>query len=107
MEGVDHVPAVVGVGGRPRGDHAREVAGDEGVGIGPAGPAPRLSAERVDPARAHVADPATDAELAEATLRLLLVPPVPGRLIVLLFGKLDHLQGGWINAFLTHHNLAR
>ena len=107
MERVNHVPAVVGVGGRSRGDHAREVAGDDGVGIGPAGAEPWFAAERVDPARAHVADPAADAELAEAALRLLLVPPVPGRLEVLLLGNLDHLQGGLVNALLNHHSLAR
>jgi hypothetical protein len=67
------------MGSRPSGDHADEVPGHDRIRIGATDATAQPAAEWVDAAGVHIADAATHPELAEAALRLLRFPPVPGR----------------------------
>jgi hypothetical protein len=93
------------MGGRPGGDHAHEVPGHDRIRIRSADAAALLATEWIDAAGAHIADAATDPELAEAALRLLRFPAVPGRLHLLVPSNLKHFLRGAIYALLFHSNL--
>ena len=74
-----HLAAVVAVARAARGHRAREVAGDDQVGVGAAGSDLWALAEGIDATRPHVADVAAQAQVAEAAERLHAFVAVPGR----------------------------
>jgi hypothetical protein len=82
---------MIGVSGSPGRDHSDQVACDDRIGIGPTGASLGLSPERIDAARPHVADPATDTQLPEPALRLLGLPAVPSGFESFFCGVLQHL----------------
>jgi hypothetical protein len=100
--GVGHVSAMIGVGGRAGGDHSDQVPGDNSVRVGAARASFRFLSERIDPARPHIADTAADAQLPEAALGLLRLPPVPSRLKPRILGVLQHLLGSSVHTLLVH-----
>ena len=84
-----YIAAVIGVGRRSTRHHAHQVAGHNRIRIRSTSAPARLAAKRIDAAGAHIADSATNPELPEAALRLLLLPTVPGRLEFLVVGMLE------------------
>ena len=90
LEQQDQVAAMIGVGGGASGDFAEVVAGDDGIGVGAADPLGRL---RRDAARAHVADAAADAVLAEGALDALGIGAGEAGVRTLEFGLGQHLHG--------------
>ena len=101
-----YIAAVIGVGGRSTRNHAHQVAGHNRIRIRSTSASARLAAERIDAAGSHIANSATNPELAEAALRLLFLPTVPSRLESLLVGMLEHFLCSTINALLIHCSLA-
>jgi hypothetical protein len=101
-----YIAAVIGVGGRSTCNHSHQVAGHNRIRIRATSASARLAAEGIDAAGSHIANSATNPELTEAALRLLLVPTVPSRLESLLVGMLKHFLCSTINALLIHSNLA-
>jgi hypothetical protein len=70
--------------------HAHQVPGHNRIRIRSTSAPLRLAAKRIYAAGAHIANSATNPELTEAALRLLLVPTVPSRLEFLVLGMLKH-----------------
>jgi hypothetical protein len=101
-----YIAAVIGVGSRSTRNHAHQVAGHNRIRIRSTSASARLAAEGIDAAGSHITDSTTNPELAEAALRLLLVPSVPSRLESLLVGMLEHFLCSTINALLIHGSLA-
>jgi hypothetical protein len=85
-----YIAAVIGVCSRSTRNHAHQVAGHNRIGIRSTSASARLAAERIDAAGSHITDSATNPELTEAALRLLLLPTVPSRLESLVVGMLEH-----------------
>jgi hypothetical protein len=94
------------MGRRSARHHAHQVPGHNRIRIRSTSASPGLAAKRVDAAGAHIANSATNPELTEAALRLLLLPTVPCRLELLVLGMLEHFLCRTINALLIHSNLA-
>jgi hypothetical protein len=101
-----YIAAVIGVGGRSTRNHAHQVAGHNRIRIRSTSASARLAAERIDAAGSHITYSTTNPELAEAALRLLLLPTVPSRLESLVVGMLEHFLCSTINALLIHCSLA-
>jgi hypothetical protein len=96
------IAPMVGVGGRSRCDHAREIPGHDGIGIGAADAALRPLPKGVNATGPHITDAAADAQLSKTALGLLRLPAIPRRLQALLFRALEHLLRRTIYAALSH-----
>ncbi len=77
-------------------NRARQVAGHDQVRIGAARAHLRPLAERIDTARPHVADVATQPELAESAERLQVVVTVPHGLGAQFFREDQHFPRGGV-----------
>jgi len=97
-ECVGYIAAVVGVGGRARGDHACEVAGCDYVGRRAADALARPVAEGVDAARPHCAVTTAESELSEPALGLHDLVAVPGHEKVRVARAIEHFDRGGVNA---------
>ena len=104
-QGLRHLPSMVGVGGRPGGDHSGEIPGDDHLGGRAADSFLRLFSGRVDAAWPHVAGAAAESPLPESAVGLLLLSPVPDRFDAQCFGPLEHLIYRTVNAFWFRHHL--
>ena len=93
MQNLHQVAAVVGMGGRPGGDHPGQVAGHDDIGIGAANALLGAFPEGVDPAGPHDAVAAGEPQFAIAAGRLLFQVAVPDRLDVVLGRLLQHKLG--------------
>jgi hypothetical protein len=87
------------MGRSPGRNHAQEITGGNGVGIGAAYSCLRLPAEGVYPAGSHITVAAADTEQAKPALGLLLIEPLPGGVYILGRCLVEHLYAGQIDTF--------
>jgi hypothetical protein len=90
-----HAP-MIGVRGGAGGDLTQQITRNNGVGVGAADAFARF---RGDAARAHMAQPATDARHAELALRLLTLKAIPHRGHAFSLRDFDHLIDGRVTRY--------
>ena len=102
LEGMGHIPGMVGVGGGSGGDHAQEVTGHDDIRRGSADAFAGALSEGIYAAGAHVAVAAAQPQLSKAALRLLLLEAVPGRLQAGSLAYIEHLLAGRVYGSFTN-----